>query len=41
MTWNMMRDCVAQTTGTHHLADFYAEQGNSTSKFNSLCLRPR
>jgi len=23
MTWNMMRDCVAPTTGTHHLADFY------------------
>lgn len=41
MTWNMMRDCVAQTTGTHHLADFYAEQGNSTSKFSSLRLRSR
>ena len=24
MTWNMMRDCVAPTTGTHHLAAFYA-----------------
>ena len=24
MTWNMMRNCVAPTTGTHHLADFYA-----------------
>lgn len=23
MTWNMMRNCVAPTTGTHHLADFY------------------
>lgn len=23
MTWNMMRDCVAPMTGTHHLADFY------------------
>ena len=23
MTWSMMRDCVAPTTGTHHLADFY------------------
>ena len=23
MTWNMMRDCVAPTTGTHRLADFY------------------
>ncbi|OMG23421.1 NAD-dependent epimerase/dehydratase family protein [Actinomyces naeslundii] len=24
MAWNMTRDCVAPTTGTHHLADFYA-----------------
>lgn len=23
MAWNMTRDCVAPTTGTHHLADFY------------------
>ncbi|WP_167149912.1 NAD(P)H-binding protein [Actinomyces sp. ZJ308] len=23
-TWNMLHDCVAPTTGTHHLADFYA-----------------
>ncbi|WP_315584401.1 hypothetical protein [Actinomyces viscosus] len=23
-TWNMLRDCVAPTTGAHHLADFYA-----------------
>ena len=23
MTWSMMRDCVAPTTGTHLLADFY------------------
>ena len=25
MTWSMMRDCVAPTTGTHHLADFYRQ----------------
>ena len=25
MSWNMMRDCVAPTTGTHHLADFYRQ----------------
>ncbi|WP_108834347.1 SDR family oxidoreductase [Actinomyces sp. Marseille-P3109] len=24
-TWNMLRDCVAPATGTHHLADFYAD----------------
>ena len=23
MAWNMLRDCVAPTTGTHRLADFY------------------
>ena len=30
MAWNMMRDCVAPTTGTHHLADFYAEHAHES-----------
>ena len=24
-TWSMQHDCVAPTTGTHHIADFYRE----------------
>lgn len=42
MTWNMLHDCVAPATGTHHLADFYREasQAGASAK-KGAPQRPR